>query len=369
MALLLSRLFRTAQRNVVASPTSLSSRLLEGCGGVQRLNYQQQNNGLYYKYRLFSTSKTMQLAEKDLILEGTNSHVQIAGHDDHAGIMNGRRSIKPTKPFTSHKQHWIAETGHDWPTECCVDGCTNHASTGTRVFRNGSTSCWIVPMCRSCSSRPDNNIEMTPQKNSSFQHPFKLKAGTVCLEVESINIHSQVDKDNDRGRWKEKYKLFLAYKEKYGDSHVPQAYVTPDRVNLGIWVMNQRHELSPFIDKEGKVKPGTDTIHQERIEQLNEIGFIWDASFKNQEWEEHFNLLQAYKSLYQHLYIPLMYVTPNGVNLGLWVSNQRQTLKPFLDKNGIIKPGTDNIHQERICRLKTIEFVFVVRTGRSAYDI
>jgi Helicase associated domain len=360
MSLLLSRLFRTTQRNVVTSFASLSSRLLRGSGGdPQRLNYQQHNN---CQHRIFSTSKTMQLVEKDFFLEGTNSLVQIAGHDDHAGIMVGRGSIKPTKPYQSHKQHWIGETGHDWPTECSVEGCTNIASYGARIFRNGSTSCWIVPMCRSCSFRPDNIIEMIQSENSSFQHPFKLKEGTICLEVDSINIQSQVDNDSDRGRWREKYKLLLAYKEEYGDAHVPYTYVTPDGVNLGFWISNQRQLLGSCIDKNGNIKPGTSTSNRERINQLNDIGFIWDgAGFRNQEWEEHFNLLLSYKNEHQHLRIPRSYITPTGVKLGFWVDNQRQRLKPCMDKNGKVKPGTDSILQERIDLLKKNGFLWDIR--------
>jgi Helicase associated domain len=52
----------------------------------------------------------------------------------------------------------------------------------------------------------------------------------------------------------------LAYMEEYGDFRVPQAYVTPDGVNLGTWVNHQRKWLSPSIDKEGKVKVGTEAF-------------------------------------------------------------------------------------------------------------
>jgi Helicase associated domain len=79
---------------------------------------------------------------------------------------------------------------------------------------------------------------------------------------------------------------------------------------------------------------------------------IWDL-----DWQENFNLLLAYKSQYQHLRIPISYVTPLGVKLGLWASTRRQTfkpnnqrfrLKPFMDKNGKAKVGTDKKNEERI---------------------
>jgi hypothetical protein len=138
---------------------------------------------------------------------------------------------------------------------------------------------------------------------------------------------------------------------------IPKSYVTPNAgVKLGQWASTQRKMLKPFMDKNGNVKVGIDKKNEERIDLLKNNGFIWDIY--DIEWEEHFNLLLSYKNEHQHLRIPQVYVTPTGVNLGIWVKTQRHTLKPFMDTNGNAKVGTDKAIRERIDRLKAIGFVW-----------
>ena len=62
----------------------------------------------------------------------------------------------------------------------------------------------------------------------------------------------------------------IAYKEEKGHLRVPKRYKmnegTPDEFALGKWVSSRRGEYN------SKTRP----LSEERINRLNEIGFIWD---------------------------------------------------------------------------------------------
>jgi len=59
-----------------------------------------------------------------------------------------------------------------------------------------------------------------------------------------------------------------AYSAKLGDCKVPYRFKTKDGYGLGIWVSNRRRDY-----KRGK-------LPQDRIDQLEALGFIWDLKKK-----------------------------------------------------------------------------------------
>ena len=63
------------------------------------------------------------------------------------------------------------------------------------------------------------------------------------------------------------FDALIEYKEKYGDCDVPQKYVSVSGQRLGNWVNTQRR-----FRKTKKLSP-------ERVERLNEVGFVW-ASYR-----------------------------------------------------------------------------------------
>jgi Helicase associated domain len=206
--------------------------------------------------------------------------------------------------------------------------------------------------------------------------------------VKNDNTSSLRINDNSGGRrrrpWDFYYNLLLQYKEQHGHLRIPTSSVvevapfadggTEDYggssgVNLGVWVSDQRVRLKPFLDADDSgIKAGTDLTRQVQIERLNAIGMLWDV--RDVEWQEHFELLLAYKLEHGHSRIPWKYVTPNGVNLGEWVHNTRQRLKPFLDSNDRkvkkkVDISADGITAEqyhcRIHQLNEIGFLWDVR--------
>ena len=71
-------------------------------------------------------------------------------------------------------------------------------------------------------------------------------------------------------QWKERLKELKAYKKTHGDCLVPQNY-EHNNAKLGNWVHHQRVQYKKWLK-------GVDAfITQERIDQLNEIDFVWEV--------------------------------------------------------------------------------------------
>jgi hypothetical protein len=125
------------------------------------------------------------------ILESVKlDNIYIAGHDDFAGNMIGSSTEKPTKSYPSHKQQWIGDTKCRWPCVCCVERCTNKPTDGAHIFRSGSGSCYIAPMCQRCNFERANDL-VAFKDMAEYTFPFKLRQGTWCLKVEDIHICSK----------------------------------------------------------------------------------------------------------------------------------------------------------------------------------
>jgi len=133
-------------------------------------------------------------------------------------------------------------------------------------------------------------------------------------------------------KWDFWYGLTLRYKDKYGDANAPQSYKTDESLQLGYWQSTQR----------GNYKKGN--LSSERIERLNNIGFIWDLL--EAQFEEGFRETLIYKENNKgNSNADFGYKTSEGYRLGTWQRSQRQ----------IYKQG--NLSPERTKRLKDIGFV------------
>ncbi len=96
------------------------------------------------------------------------------------------------------------------------------------------------------------------------------------------------------------------------------------------WILEQRK-----ANKKNK-------LSQERIDKLEQIGFIWDI--KEMFWEEMFSKLLDYKNNYGNCNVP--YQWPENYKLASWVSRQRNMKKK------------EKLSEERIQRLEAIGFVW-----------
>ena len=91
-------------------------------------------------------------------------------------------------------------------------------------------------------------------------------------EIDFVWEVGTTSKPNDT-LWKQRLKELKAYKKKNGDCLVPCNY--EQNRKLGIWVKHQRQFYKKWVN-------GVHSkITQERIDQLNEIGFAWEVGTGN----------------------------------------------------------------------------------------
>ena len=86
-------------------------------------------------------------------------------------------------------------------------------------------------------------------------------------------------------RWQKCLKALKAYKKKHGDCLVTQ--YDKHNVKLGYWVSNQRQEYKKWL------KGISSRLTQERIDQLNEIDFVWDARFERKSKESNKSIQES----------------------------------------------------------------------------
>ncbi|MBR1473335.1 MAG: Helicase associated domain protein [Paludibacteraceae bacterium] len=144
--------------------------------------------------------------------------------------------------------------------------------------------------------------------------------------------------------WEKSYLEAKDYYNKFGDLLVPIKYVTESGFPLGVWIMWMR---------QARANQRTNTVTEERLHKLEEIGMIWDV-FSDQ-WER--NYLEAVEYYHKHgnLLVPGRYISPNGIKLGNWIANQR------LIRNG---KQSGNLTEEQIERLEKIGMVWNVDEER-----
>ena len=122
------------------------------------------------------------------------------------------------------------------------------------------------------------------------------------------------------------------YKAENGDLLVPQIYVSEDEFPLGEKVSTLRKDY-------GKGK-----LSQERINELNEMGFVWNVY--ELSFEEAKTHLKKYKAEHGDLVVPRFYLSEGEFPLGKKVSSLRRDYK------------AGRLSQERIDELNEMGFVW-----------
>lgn len=141
-----------------------------------------------------------------------------------------------------------------------------------------------------------------------------LQYGVLCEErIAKLNAIGMVWDGLRVLSWKRYYEEATRYFEQNGDLNVPATYVTESGVRLGAWISNQRTAMR------------SGSISEEHIQKLEAIGMIW--SVIDQQWEQNFSACQAYFMEHGDLNIPVSYCSPNGMQIGTWLTRQRDIRK------------------------------------------
>jgi superfamily II DNA or RNA helicase len=139
--------------------------------------------------------------------------------------------------------------------------------------------------------------------------------------------------------WMAKLALLRTYVEEFG--YLPGASTKYKGVNIGSWITNMRNakkgiELGKFSNKNCM-------LNATRMKLLEEVsGWQWGRDLK-ETWNEKYMLLRAYVEEFGQL--PVQRTLYRGINLGEWVSGQRQAKKG---------KGSSKMDTERIILLEKV---------------
>eukprot|EP00980_Cylindrotheca_fusiformis_P008259 scaffold1736_cov127-Cylindrotheca_fusiformis.AAC.73 len=144
--------------------------------------------------------------------------------------------------------------------------------------------------------------------------------------------------------WSEKFEELIEFRNKYGHCLVPNSF--KENPTLAQWVKRQRYQYK--LKQEGK----RSTVSDERVEALEEIGFVWDSH--KVVWEERLTELIDYKRQTGNCNVPSRYA--ENRQLAIWVKRQRRQYKFYCTN----KPSS--MTEERISRLEAIGFEWDLRS-------
>lgn len=129
--------------------------------------------------------------------------------------------------------------------------------------------------------------------------------GDRIKKLESLGIQWEPRKN----QWEQGYAHAHAYFMEHQDLNIPNQYVCDDGFRLGAWIGNLRTSY-----RMGK-------LTAERIEQLDNIGMIWDKEALR--FETEMSHAKEYFAAFGNLDIPRDYVCEDGYRLGAWIRTVR----------------------------------------------
>jgi len=175
-------------------------------------------------------------------------------------------------------------------------------------------------------------------------------------EKTTLETSGRITRNSYDDQWDAMFDLLVQYKEQYRDCLVPKRYQANPK--LGTWVDTQRVQYKKMLKKiadiqhkkqhgetmddnasegsGGKEPPGTPLVGrltQERIQRLQNLGFVWSL---RDDWAKHYEELKAYKQIHGHCNVPARFA--DNRRLGIWVSAQRQQYK-ILQQQKHLQPG------------------------------
>ena len=193
--------------------------------------------------------------------------------------------------------------------------------------------------------------------------------GTQKITPYQIKLLEEIGMRFENERWRKKYNLAKAYFEHYGNLEIPTIFKTTNGyeydengIALGTWVVNQR--IAYKGNSASKITPA-------KINLLKEIGMRFENIDTMETWMEKYKLAKTYFEHYGNLEIPTIFKTTNGyeydengIALGNWIGNQRQTYKG---------QGTQKITPYQIKLLKEIGMRFenkdIMETWMEKYNL
>ena len=111
--------------------------------------------------------------------------------------------------------------------------------------------------------------------------------------------------------WDFMYAEAKKYYEENGNLEIPKRYKTESGYSPGSRLTTQRRVYSGAA---------SGVLTKERIEKLNKIGIVWESA-RDASWNRYYEAARGYSTEFGNLNVPALYVTNDGVKLGLWINN------------------------------------------------
>jgi Helicase associated domain len=225
----------------------------------------------------------------------------------------------------------------------------------------------LTPHKKSVVHDSEQLVQMHQQKNSRSSPcpPSKLSSSSSNNTTNRINPSMSDDIDDDdegdyddddddennlnrfkpfhEEKWSLRYKELLEFHKEHGHAAVPHTY--PPNPQLARWVKRQRRQFK--LRKENRQS----TMTSERLDLLNNVGFIWDSHDVN--WREKLDTLTQFKKEHCHCNVPSNY---RDKKLATWVKCQRRQFKLYWDG----KPSA--MTPDRIMELEKVGFEWEIRS-------
>lgn len=227
---------------------------------------------------------------------------------------------------------------------------------------------WNVGRGRGQPKRtPEEEAELDPSS-----HGDTVAAQSSDSRKHAASSRAQADGPNYQvvlqNEWNQRICDLVAYKAEHGNLLVPTKY--EKNPTLGRWVSQQRAQYHAYTKakQEGNADLGSRRMNEERIAQLEAIGFVWAAKGHggddlnaNLRWNQRFEELKAYKNEKGDCLVPTKY--PKNTKLARWVGNQRQHYRLYMQakEEGAVDPQAGGMNEERIQKLESIGFCWFAR--------
>lgn len=138
------------------------------------------------------------------------------------------------------------------------------------------------------------------------------KAGKLSKEKIDLLEKLEMAWDGMSATWNEMYKLAKQYYEENNNLSISSTSFVYKNASLGSWIVTQRNKYSD------------NTLSEDQIALLNDIGMEWVyTNNPDYVWDKNYNTVLEFYSKYKHLYIPISYVSEDGVRIGVWLYDRK----------------------------------------------
>lgn len=149
----------------------------------------------------------------------------------------------------------------------------------------------------------------TQRQVRAGQKPGRLDADRIA-RLDKLNIGW---KQRSELAWEKAFASAQKYRDDHGDLLVPVRYRDRSGFALGEWIVYNRQRYLGG------------NLPSDRVERLEALGMVWDTG--SILWEKSYAAAVQYYLENHTLEIPVKYVTPDGMALGVWLGSQRAAYK------------------------------------------